>query len=119
MWPFKKKPQPKAPPRDERVWNEDWQVGDTAECCSDVWSDLVKPWHRCKIGARFTVTGFAEGEADDGTLRYFLHLKGWPVAVSTTAFRKVRPVAREESEVAKRILKAPKVGPDRVREDAE
>ncbi|MGL5734313.1 MAG: hypothetical protein ACRCYS_05540 [Beijerinckiaceae bacterium] len=120
MWPFRKKPEP---PRDLREWNEDWKIGDTAECIieptSPRWSNRCPPWERPALGQRLTVSGFAEGEMCGGTaICYFLRFSDWPSGLTTTAFRKVRPVATEQSEVAKRILKAPKVGPDRVREDA-
>ncbi len=118
MWPFSKKPAPKAPFRDYRIWNEDWKVGDTAECVTDNWHDCIPPWHRPAIGARFTVVGFSEGANDIARVRaYFLKLEGWPFELSCTAFRKVRPVAVEQSEVVSAILNA-KPGADRVREEA-
>ena len=120
MWPFRKKPP--APPRDCRVWNDDWRVGDTAECIvgSGIqrWDVCVEPWHRPPLGARLTVSGFIEGVGARGNARYyFLKFSDWPIALPTQAFRKVRPVASEKSEVVERILTA-KPGTDRVREEA-
>lgn len=120
MWPFRKKPEPPAPQNDGRVWNEDWQIGDTAECIRehDGWHPNVVPWHRPKKGQRFTVTGFSEGMTYADTQAYFLKLEGWPVSLDTTSFRKVRPNSVDESEIVERILKAPKVGADVTREPA-
>lgn len=113
---FRKKPAP--PIRDLRNWNEDWRVGDTAECVVDRWHECVKPWERPARGQQFTVTGFSEGVNPDANARaYFLHLKGWPYGLTTTSFRKVRPVSAEQSEVVSRILNA-KPGADNPREDA-
>lgn len=119
MWPFRKKSQPSV---DRREWNEDWQVGDTAECIVDgariIWHPDISPWERPVFGQKFTVSGFCEGRGNGGTLHYFLKFSDWPIPLSTTGFRKVRTVKSEESEVVKRILKAPNPGKDRVREGA-
>lgn len=119
MWPFRKKPTPKPPRIDMRDWNEDWKIGDTAECIVDgvtyQWHECVKPWERPEFRQQFVVTGFSEYGAPDNTIRYFLALKDWPIELPTTAFRKVRPVREEQSEVVSRILNA-KPGKDRVRE---
>lgn len=117
MWPFRKKPPTK--PTDLRDWNDDWKVGDVAECINgpDNWHDNVRPWERLEKGSRWTVTGFSEGLDRSEAIRYFLELEGCSVDYPTTSFRKVRPVATEQSEVVNRILNAP-AGPDRVREDA-
>ncbi len=113
MWPFRKKA-----PRDLRCWNEDWRVGDTAECIvgpqSAQWFSEVKPWNRPALRQQFIVTGFRDEIGADGNYHYLLDLKGWPVSLSTTAFRKVRTTSVEQSEVVERILKA-KPGKDRVR----
>lgn len=117
MWPFRKKPKP---PIDARVWNEDWKVGDVAECIvgPDFWGPDDAPWLRAELGGRYVVVGFSDGLSVGGShRRFFLHLKGLPRGVDCTCFRKVRPVATEESEVVQRILNA-KPGADRVREDA-
>lgn len=116
MWPFKKKP---SPPQDLRVWNEDWQIGDTAECICGDWHDSVKPWEKPQMGQRFIVTGFEEGR-DRSTkfICYFLRFAEFRHGIETTAFRKVRSVAVEQSEVVERILKA-KPGKDKVREPTE
>ncbi len=117
MWPFRKPPIPPTPLADHREWNDDWKVGDTAECVIDFddWHPEVKPWNKTPKGARFTVIGFSEG-ANFGIRAYLLTLEGWPVRLATTAFRKVKPVATEQSEVVTRILNA-KPGTDRVREE--
>ncbi len=122
FWPFRKREAPKPPIVDGRVWNEDWKVGDIAECIVDGvnrrWHKNCQPWLRPAFGQQFIVVGFSEGEGiGTNSLRYFLKLKDWPVEVVTTAFRKVRPVATEKSEVVERILNA-KPGVDRTREDA-
>jgi hypothetical protein len=116
MWPFKRKP---ASPRDMRFWNDDWKVGDTAECIVDglsvTWHDTIPPWERPSLGQQFIVVGLSdEITTVDNSRRYFLHFKDWPVGLPTTGFRKVRTVTAEESEVVSRILKA-KPGKDRVR----
>lgn len=118
MWPFRKRKAPKQSVRDERNWNEDWQVGDIAECVVDfdAFHESVEPWHRPKLGQQFVVTGFSDATAAVGDVRaYFLKLEGWPVELETIAFRKLRSVTVENSEVVKRILNA-KPGKDRVRE---
>ena len=116
MWPFRNKT---APPRDARDWNDDWQIGDTAECIVDgvkaTWHPAVKPWERPAFRQHLIVVGFREAVGKDNTLRYFLKLADWPTCLPTTGFRKVRSVAAEKSEVVERILKA-KPGKDRVRE---
>lgn len=113
---FRKKPETPPAPRDCRVWNEDWKVGDTAECVVDNWHSDLPHWERPRIGQQFRVLGFKDSHAIySGKRAYFLILEGWPVALETTAFRKVRPVATEESEVVSRILNA-KPGADRTRE---
>lgn len=108
MWPFRKKPEPT---KDWRDWNEDWKVGDTAECIVDgsnvTWNDSVQPWHRPSFGQRLTVSGFIEGMATGApVLSYFLKFSDWPVTIATAGFRKVRPVASEKSGIVERILNA-------------
>ena len=115
-WKFWKK----DPPKDRRRWNEDWQVGDTAECIADfdAWHDDVPPWLRLKKGSRYVVKGFHDSVSDRYNIRaYFLVLDGLETSYTCTAFRKVRPIAKEESEIVERILNA-KPGRDKVREDA-
>lgn len=121
FWPFKKRTPPPPPVEDRRVWNEDWRVGDTAECIvgPDAWGPDDPPWWRAKLGERYIVTGFSEGLSSGGTSRhYFLRLEGLPRGISCTSFRKVRPVSAEDSEIGQRILSA-KPGADRVREGVE
>lgn len=118
MWPFRKKP---VPVLDKREWNEDWKVGDTAECIVDgvrtEWHEDIPPWCRPEFRQQFTVVGFDDAVGSYGRWRsYFLKFEGWPVALSTTAFRKVRKVEASESAIVSRILNA-KPGADRVRED--
>jgi hypothetical protein len=115
MWTFKKAPPPKPSPPDKRVWNEDWQIGDIAECVPCNWYERVPPWMRPKAGSRFVVRGFSEQLGSDGALRYFLHFDELPHGLSTGAFRKVRPIANGQSEIVERILSAP-AGKDNVRE---
>lgn len=117
MWPFRKKPEPKVPLKDIRVWNDDWKVGDTAECIvdRDGWADTWKPWHILEKGTRLTVTGFSEEKCTGNYVAYALHFAETKVLYPTQGFRKVRPVATEESEVVKFILNA-KPGADQKRE---
>lgn len=108
---------PPAPPKDRRVWNEDWRVGDIAECVTTDWHEDTVPWHKPQKGQRLTVSGFCEDLNFSGHRAYFLEFADWPVALQTTAFRKVRPVSTSaETSIGERILKA-KPGPDKVREN--
>lgn len=110
---------PPQGPKDFRVWNENWRVGDTAECIvglpgyDEYWGAETPPWLRLEPGQRLTVSGFSEGQDRSGNLRYFLKFSDWPCNLPTIAFRKVRTA--KQSEVVERILKA-KPGQDRVRE---
>jgi len=118
FWPFNRKPEPPAI-IDRRQWNDDWKVGDTAECVADPtdrrWDISIPPWERPALGQRFTVVGFSEGIGAGGHARfYFLALDGWPSHLSTQCFRKVKPVASEQSEIVAQILNA-KPGKDRTR----
>lgn len=111
---FKKKP---APPADRRVWNEDWQIGDTAECIRDDWyNPPVPPWEQPRVGQHFIIAGFRESIGTRGSLAYYLVFEGLPKewGWETSCFRKVRPEAKEESEIVERILKA-KPGKDQPR----
>ena len=115
MWPFKRNPPPLV---DNRVWNEDWRVGDTAECIigQDKWNTLIPPWEKPAKGQRLTVSGFRDGIGyGSRAAYYFLLFSDWPVGLSTQAFRKVRTVTAEATNVAQRILDAPTPGPDIVR----
>ncbi len=116
MWPFRKKPEPPAPRRDLRVWNDDWKIGDTAEVVARDWPVDMPPWEKLEFGARYTVLGFSEGrgEYQGGARFYFLTLKGLKDDYSTQAFRKVRTVSTEQSEVVQQILTA-KPGADNPR----
>ena len=115
-WKFWKKPKPE--PRDKREWNEDWQVGDIAECvvADDQWCSDVPLWMRLSKGSRYTVSGLHEGAGSygDRPLIYALALDGVRDMYATTAFRKVRPIKAEESEIIQHILNA-KPGKDNVR----
>ncbi len=119
MWPFKKKP---APIVDARDWNEDWSVGDTAECINDAdnWHPDMPPWERLPKGNQYIVVGFAEGFGNqDASKRcYFLNLEGLALGYETTSFRKVRTVKQaEETSIGEKILKA-KPAPDIKRKKA-
>lgn len=122
-WLFGRKSQPE-PPRDLRDWNEDWKVGDIAECIIDGvrigWHPSIKPWNRLAYRSRWEVVGFGEGLGVDGAVYYFLYLKDAPNTggYPTNGFRKVRPIARREESVVERILNAP-AGPDVVREPVD
>ncbi len=117
-WPFGNKREP----ADRRVWNDDWLVGDIAECIigpdSSLWSSACEPWYRPQFRQQFHVVGFSDDVAAGREgLFYFLILDGWPVALPTQAFRKVRPVATEQSSIVEQILTV-KPGADRARERA-
>ena len=115
MWPFRKKPEPPPAPRDRRVWNDDWKVGDTAECVITEWPDHVDPWKRMAHGAHFTVKSFSEGVGISQRAKYyFLHFEEIREGWSTQCFRKVRTVSAEQSEVVQQILTA-KPGADNPR----
>ena len=123
MWPFRKKLTPPPTILDRRDWNDDWKVGDIAECIveADGWGDLWKPWERVPKGQRFTVAGFKESDdaiCEDGRCSaYFLIFAETKKTYPTQCFRKVRPVASEDSEIVTRILNA-QPGTDNVRESA-
>jgi hypothetical protein len=108
-------------PTDKRDWNDDWRVGDTAECIVDgvraSWHEAVKPWERPAFRQQLRVIGFKEGLGVDHSLRYFLVFADWPIALPTSAFRKVRPQAKAQSEIVERILSA-QPGVDVTREPA-
>jgi hypothetical protein len=60
MWPFNRKPETAPPLIDKRGWNEDWQVGDIAECINDNW-DFASPQDP-KVGDVLTVSGLRGDE---------------------------------------------------------
>ena len=119
-WAFWRKPLP-PPLKDVRDWNDDWKVGDIAECVVDginvIWSDGVEPWNRPKFRQHLTVSGFAEAKNDNKRF-YVLKFSDWPVSLETRGFRKARPQVSEKSEVVERILTATP-GKDKVREPSE
>lgn len=90
IWPFKKRPT--SPPQKLPPINEDWAVGDEAECvkgCS---------WFGGKEGPDtgdiFTVRKVMAGKcAQTGKPDWGLAFKPWPHAYGAFCFRKVRPVA--------------------------
>lgn len=124
MWPFTRKKRADAPdavpPKDQRVWNEDWRVGDVAQCVnrSGNWSGRgVGPTY----GERLVVTGVCEGVFPGNFLGYRLEFAEFPGCVFVcTEFRKVRPQASEIVSAAARILRVPahKLGKDKLREPA-
>lgn len=113
---FRKKKS--EPPMDCRVWNEDWQVGDIAECVVEYkdFCQIIPPWQRPRKGQQLTVSGFSEGfgEGVNATF-YFLKFSDWPIELPTQAFRKVRPVEqKQETSISEKILTS-KPAPDIVR----
>lgn len=121
-WKFWKKEPPKpvaSGPKDMRVWNDNYKLGDTVECVasSEDWHRDSPPWYIPEKGQRFIVTGFKQGLGMHGKgLYWFLYLSDWPISLPTQAFRKVRPVSEaSETEIGAKILNA-KGAPDRVRE---
>ena len=121
-WKFwKRKPQQPEKPIDLRIWNEDWQIGDIAECIEefDNWHDCMKPWDRPKKGQRLTVSNLSEDLGfQEKEIYYYLTFADWHLSLPTQCFRKVRPVGNaEESEICQKILNV-KSGPDKVRKTA-
>jgi hypothetical protein len=83
---------PSSPPRDERGWAEDWQVGDVAECIADDWH--VESTFNPKRGDVLTVSGLIEGVTADGlTIFSALAFEGKPPGNwwDNRNFRKHRP----------------------------
>lgn len=76
---------------DQRGWNDDWQVGDLAECIAASWapSRVDGP----KAGDRLRVSALIEGMCNDGVLRSCLGFEGKPprAAWACQGFRKIRP----------------------------
>lgn len=112
IWPFKKKPAPQ-PTIDNREWNEDWRVGDIAECIRGEWPN-IEPWLAPRKGEKLKVAAFRDGRqiGKPNVLLYGLVFAEYDGAFVTTGFRKVLPVKEaEETSIGEKILKA-KPAPD-------
>jgi hypothetical protein len=107
FWPFNSRQAPVSPagekPRDERGWNEDWQVGDLAECVAD---DLaIQLCYNPKKGDVLTVSQLTEGPNVSGlSLTSALCFEGRPQRYSWHClhFRKHRGVAAQIQRAAVR-----------------
>lgn len=98
MWPFRRKPKPAdpapvSPPHpiaDRRFMNEDWKVGDIAECMTDDWPRNGKPHPR--KGDRLRVTRIIENVGTLGYLCYGLCFeeKAAHLSWECVCFRKLR-----------------------------
>lgn len=92
MWPFKRKPgRGTTAPKDNRFWNEDWQVGDLALCVlvgTWPWPDLYDP----QDGDVLRVSATAEELGSYGSLISVLKFEGKPqnLGWQCIAFRKIR-----------------------------
>lgn len=99
IWPFKRKAKP---PRDERGWNEDWQIGDMAECVLADWlSDIPQ---NPAIGEVRTVAALFEGQAAERpVIVSALAFEGFGALTwHCAAFRKHKPLAADIVAAAKR-----------------
>ena len=107
MWPFTRKPTPPAP-IDRRDWNEDWKVGDTAECVveRDQWHKETKPWEIPGNGDKLVVKGFAQECDLDGALNYFLLFDEYPNGLTTYSFRKIPALTAKPGQDNPRKVKA-------------
>ena len=93
-------------PLDRRFMNEDWRVGDLAECIVGDW-DPGSP-HDPRLGERLRVSGLRDGVSATGYCRaYFLLFEGKPQNYSwiNLGFRKLRPSIEPASEEFRRELK--------------
>lgn len=107
MWPFTRKPQPNARQITPGPINEDWRVGDLAECMTGGWPDNLGP----EKGDVCRVSGVGPGIASHGYKRgkplWFLSLKGFPGADFDAAeFRKVPSLESEADAAFKAELKS-------------
>ncbi|WP_338445927.1 hypothetical protein V5F89_12330 [Pelagerythrobacter marensis] len=103
---FRKNPVPPQL-RDERSWNEDWQVGDLARCIQPF---PDRPFARgIARGTLLRVSGLDEGEAidDPGLLISGLAFEGRPARLfyACIGFRKVRPTQEACDEAFARKLR--------------
>jgi hypothetical protein len=78
------------PPEDRREWNEDWRVGDLAECINGSW--LNDPPHSPQPPSIYRVREIDEGVTADGSaIIVALNLEGLSDWWGCTGFRKLRP----------------------------
>lgn len=101
-------------PIDLRVWNEDWKIGDMAQCINDNW--VGDPGDAPKKGRCYEVKDTTEGLAIGGkAIIYGLKFYEFPGRFwQTTHFRKFNRRLR----IIERILNA-RPGRDVVREPEE
>lgn len=80
---------------DDPKINEDWAVGDIAECISDgVWlcCATMVPMNGPRRGERYRVIEVSlQGVRVDGSKRWFIRLSGWHRPYEAIGFRKVQP----------------------------
>ena len=89
--------------RDERGWNEDWQVGDIAECVADDWVRWQE--FNPKKGDILTVSRLYEGPSINGNvICSYLLFEGKPndAGWHCIYFRKHRGVAEAIKQAASR-----------------
>jgi hypothetical protein len=102
---FRRKPAPPAKPiRDLRNMNEDWAVGDLAQCIDGNWPDTSQA--NPKVGDVLRVAEVIDGTTRPANYRaYGLGFSGKPSNIywECTAFRKLRPATTEFSEQMKAL----------------
>ena len=93
------------PPRDLRNMNEDWQVGDLAECLSGLWDYPFGPVKGGIYRVACVVKGPLASGPDKGAIVYGLVLKEFGTeSWLCTGFRKIRPLHEPcEAEFAELI----------------
>jgi hypothetical protein len=95
IWPFSRKPKPPNP----GPINEDWAVGDLAECMVPVGPNGLG-WP-CKIGPGkgdvLKVQRVASGHCSDGSYGWGLWFGQYPRGYGADAFRKVPPLNSKAS----------------------
>lgn len=89
FWPFRRKP---TPPVDHRIMNEDWAVGDLAQCIDDRFCD-PEPFDP-KVGDVLRVAGIDDCTNHRNRRCIWLLFEGKTgiVGYECVAFRKLRPV---------------------------
>lgn len=94
MWPFTRKPKPLNP----GPINEDWRVGDLAECMLPIgwgWAmDADGPDRGDVCRVVHVYPGITTGSGEHA---WFLLLKGFHDGFATNSFRKVPPLNSEAS----------------------
>lgn len=103
MWPFKRKPEPPQPPI-----NEDWRVGDLAECINNQpWNDGFQYRPGPEFLEVYKVADVKEGQYN-GKPTFGLAFSRWPDYYVATAFRKITPRADKIERCDAKFLKSMK-----------